>query len=118
MTIADDPMGPLWYRGLITREGEEETPKPPATLIRPPSRPGIELEVNIDLKAYGVKRIVVAHTPSLAGIISNWDGKLWRVDSGNSRAYGGVPSYLEIIGDRVAAHDAANRVVPFAIAAN
>ena len=104
MTIADDPMGPLWYRGLITRSGDEEPPKPPATLIRPPSRPGIEQEIDLDLRAYGVKRIVVAHTPSLTGIISNWDGKLWRVDSGNSRAYGGVPSYLEIIGDRVTAH--------------
>ena len=31
-------------------------------------------------------------------------GKLWRVDSAISRAYGGKPAYLEIVGDRVTAH--------------
>jgi hypothetical protein len=102
-SIINDPNGPLWYRGLVTRSGTDETST--ATPATPAVAPlTIDQEVDLVLGTYGVKRIVVGHTPSLGGIISASNGHLWRADSANSRAYGGTPSYLEIIGDRVVAH--------------
>lgn len=102
--IINDPVGPLWYRGLILRgDGDEAT--------RAPIPPGKTAALNIDdeieavLQAYGVKRIVVGHTPSLTGIIALDKGKLWRADSAISRTYGGTPAYLEIVGDKVTTHD-------------
>jgi len=102
-SIINDPHGPLWYRGLVTRSGDDETtvPAPTATTARPLT---IDQEIDFVTRAQGVKRIVVAHTPSLTGIIAADGGRLWRTDSGNSRAYGGTPSYLEIVGNRVSAH--------------
>jgi hypothetical protein len=102
--VINHPQGPLWYRGLIIRnDGDEATiaPVPPGTKI--PLT--IEQEIDFALKGFGAKRIVVAHTPSRTGIVTGAGGKLWRVDSGISRAYGGTPAYLEIVGDRVAAHN-------------
>ena len=87
-SIINDPLGPLWYRGLVAREPGE---------VRPP----VEQELAAALTAYQVKRIVVAHTPLLSGISVLQGGRLVRVDSGNSRHYGGKPSYLEIVGDRL-----------------
>lgn len=102
--IVNHPQGPLWYRGLIVRnDGDEATvaPAPPGTTI--PLT--IEQEIDLALKSFGVKRIVVAHTPSKSGIIAGAGGKLWRVDSAISRTYGGLPAYLEIVGDRVTPHN-------------
>lgn len=101
--IINHPQGPLWYRGLITRgDGDEATIAPiPHGATAPLT---IDQEIDLALKNYAVKRIVVAHTPSRSGIIAGAGGKLWRVDSAISRAYGGTPAYLEIVGDRVAPH--------------
>ncbi|MBA3667627.1 MAG: metallophosphoesterase [Sphingomonas sp.] len=98
--IINDPMGPLWYRGLVTRDDPDALPPPTGA----PPRPTIAQEVDQMITAYGVKRIVVGHTPSRAGIIADLGGKLWRIDSANSSYYGGPPSYLEITGDRVTTH--------------
>jgi hypothetical protein len=101
--IINDPVGPLWYRGLISRgDGDEATMAPvPAGATAPLT---IDQEIDLALKSFGVKRIVVGHTPSLQGIIAASNGRLWRADSGISRAYGGKLSYLEITGDKVTAH--------------
>ena len=56
------------------------------------------------LNAYGAKRIVIGHTPTLSGISVLHGGKLIRIDTGISKFYGGTPSYLEIIGDQVTPH--------------
>jgi hypothetical protein len=102
-SIINDPVGPLWYRGLITRApGDEATVAPVAANGQVPS---IEQEIAMVLEAFHVRRIVVAHTPSLTGIISVDQDALWRIDSGISRAYNGKLTYLEIIGDKVVAHD-------------
>ena len=101
--IINDPHGPLWYRGLIVRnEGDPATvaPVPPGLTVALP----IAEEIDLVLRNYGVKRIVVGHTPTRGGIIEGAGGKLWRTDSAISRAYGGTLTYLEIIGDRVTAH--------------
>lgn len=89
--IINDPMGPLWYRGLIRPEA-----------AHPNS--GQDREIDVVIRAYGVKRVVVGHTPALSGIVADHGGKLWRIDSGSSRFYGGTPSYLEIVGDKVVPH--------------
>jgi len=105
-SIINDPHGPLWYRGLITRSGDDETTKFPASNAQEPALT-IDQEIELVCRSFGVKRIVVGHTPSLSGIVPEDEGQLWRADSGNSRAYGGTPSYLEIIGDRAVAHSVA-----------
>jgi hypothetical protein len=101
--IVNHPHGPLWYRGLVVRDDGE-----PATVAPIPHgaafAPTILQEIDLVLLNYGVKRIVIGHTPTRGGIIEDAGGKLWRTDSAISRAYGGTLTYLEIIGDRVRAH--------------
>jgi hypothetical protein len=87
----NDPLGPLWYRGLVVREAGE-------------ARPPIDQELRTVLDAYSARRIVVGHTPLLSGIAVLHGGKLARIDSGMSRYYHGQYSYLEIIGDRLIPH--------------
>lgn len=101
--IINDEMGPLWYRGLVTRSPEAEAAMPAIAPTVTVPRPTIEQEIATVLGAYQVKRIVVGHTPTLDGIVQRYQGKLWRIDSAISSAYGGTPSYLEITGDRVSA---------------
>lgn len=103
-SIINHPQGPLWYRGLIGRgDGDEATLAPvPAGAAAPLT---IEQEIDLVLNNYRVKRIVVGHTPSRGGIVSAAGGKLWRADSAISRAYGGTPAYLDIVGDRVTPHE-------------
>ena len=109
-SILYDPLGPLWYRGLITRgpafeqevaaaaaaAGKSNTPRPP-----------IDQELDLVLAAFGVKRLVVGHTPNLRGIGIGPGGKLVRIDTGNSRYYKGQPSWLEIVGDQLTPHQVA-----------
>jgi hypothetical protein len=98
-SILTDPLGPLWYRGLITRD-----PKVTEIPAGGPARPPIEQELATVLTAYGAKRIVVGHTPNLKGIQILYGGKLVTIDTGNSRYFGGPPSYLEILGDKPIPH--------------
>jgi hypothetical protein len=102
-SIINDPAGPLWYRGLITRGPDDETTVAPVAASG--QQLTIDQEIALVLEAFHVRRIVVAHTPSTSGIISADQGALWRIDSGISRAYGGKLTYLEIIGDKVVAHE-------------
>jgi hypothetical protein len=50
------------------------------------------------LKILGARRMIVAHTvhPEIA---SECDGRVWMVDVGMSRAYGGRVEVLEIVDD-------------------
>ena len=101
--IINHPHGPLWYRGLVIRDdGDQATvaPIPHGAAFAPT----IMQEIDLVLMNYGVKRIVVGHTPTREGIVEGAGGKLWRTDSAISRAYGGTLSYLEIVGDQVTAH--------------
>jgi hypothetical protein len=98
-SILTDPLGPLWYRGLISRD-------PKVTEIPPggPPRPSIDQELATVLTAYGARRIVVGHTPNLKSIQILNGGRLVTIDTGNSRYYGGPPSYLEISGNTLTPH--------------
>lgn len=48
------------------------------------------------LKAFGAKRMVVAHTVQPRGVSAACDGRVWRTDAGMSRAYGGPIEVLEL----------------------
>ncbi|NVB80346.1 MAG: calcineurin [Kofleriaceae bacterium] len=50
------------------------------------------------LQKLGAARMVVGHTPQQTGITSACDGKLWRIDVGLSKHYGGPIQVLEISG--------------------
>lgn len=92
--VLDDPLGPLWYRGNVRR---------PSPDVADEGRPDQAKELDEVLTARGARRLVVAHTPNLAGIVASDDGRLIRVDTGMSRAYGGVRAYLELRGDTAVA---------------
>ena len=77
--------GPLWYRGNLERFHGER----PVEAVR------AELEGVLD--TLGAMRLVVAHTPRLAGIDAPHDGKLVRIDTGIAEHYGGRLSYFEIV---------------------
>jgi len=55
------------------------------------------------LGALSAQRMVVGHTVQKEGINSACDAKVWRIDVGLSRFYGGKPSVLEIRGAQVRA---------------
>lgn len=86
--IINDQMGPLWYRGLITGTGAG-------------GRPTAANELAVTLRAMGARRLVVAHTPSLNGVVTDFGGQLVRIDTGISRHYGGPLGWIEIAGGKV-----------------
>ncbi len=109
-SILTDPLGPVWYRGLITRGAafEQEVAAAAAAAGKPnAARPPIAQELDLVLAAFGAKRLVVGHTPNLAGIAISHGGKLVRIDTGNALHYKGQPSWLEINGDRLTPHTVA-----------
>ena len=109
-SVLSDPLGPLWYRGLVTRDPRVDGDAARALAGKP--RLSLEDELAAVLAATGTKRIVVGHTPALRGVIISHGGRLIRADSGNSRHYGGQLAYVEIVGDRVTAHNVARTAAP------
>jgi hypothetical protein len=98
-SVLTDPLGPLWYRGLVAKD-------PDAIAARglKGSPVSAEAELRAVLAAIAAKHLVVAHTPSLSGIQILYGGALARIDTGNSRYYHGQPSWLEIVGDTLTPH--------------
>lgn len=96
-SILNDPLGPLWYRGLVMRDKDAQSHRGNA-----PNNP--EAELTEVLTAYGARRLVIAHTPSLTGIGITFGGRLFRIDTGISLYYGGPLSWLEIVGAKVTPH--------------
>lgn len=79
-TIIDDPLGPVWYRGLAT---EDETDIYSQTLD------------NI-LKRYGARRIVVGHTPTGGAVWPRFDQRVVVNDTGIATYYGAHKGVLEL----------------------
>jgi hypothetical protein len=77
--LAQSEDGPLWYRGLASGKVEE-----------------VGAHVDAVLAAYGVKRIVIGHTPTRAPIEGRLGGRVVNVDTGLSRGYGGPKDCLLI----------------------
>ncbi|GMR15004.1 MAG: hypothetical protein BMS9Abin30_0620 [Gammaproteobacteria bacterium] len=79
-TIVDDPLGPIWYRGLAT---EDETDIYSQTLD------------NI-LNRYGAKRIVVGHTPTGGAVWPRFGQRVIVNDTGIAAYYGSHKGVLEL----------------------
>jgi hypothetical protein len=102
-SVLTDPLGPLWYRGLVGRDADAEAER--VTMpVTGAIRPTIDEELTAVLAAYGAERLVIGHTPQPSGIAITNGGRLARIDTGISRYYGGPLSWLEIIGDRMVPH--------------
>jgi hypothetical protein len=105
-SIINDPAGPLWYRGLVQRDNDPTS----APSANPPCKRSGAGAISMAeerqqvLRAYGAGRMVVAHTPILSGISVLEDGRLVRVDTGISAAFGGKLTYLEIADGALAPH--------------
>lgn len=97
----EDPLGPLWYRGLLGRDLDAEAARLslPASKHLSPAQ-----EVDAVLAAYRARHIVIGHTPSLKGITILFGDKLARIDTGISRHYNGTLSWLDIVGDKMTPH--------------
>lgn len=104
-SILSNPLGPLWYRGLVGADADAQAVRAGVKPPLPPLTPQQELDAV--LSAYGAQRLVIGHTPSLKGIQISADNRLARIDTGNSRFYGGPLSWLEIMGDRLIPHTVA-----------
>ena len=102
-SILEDPLGPLWYRGNVMRSPAPEEGRDGDASNVPTPRLGRLEELELALSRYEARRLVVAHTPSLRGIVSELGGRLIRVDTGISAYYGGPATYLVIEGDEVSA---------------
>ncbi len=79
-TIINAADGPLWHRGLSVMA---ETPENQALL-------------DTMLDFYGVKRIVIGHTPLAGTILPRFGGKVILADVGLSKYYGGARACLVI----------------------
>jgi hypothetical protein len=64
------------------------------------------------LRQLSARRMIVGHTVQQTGINSACDAKVWRIDVGLSRHYGGKPSVLEIRGDEVRVIEAQHAAAP------
>jgi len=104
-SILNDPLGPMWYRGLVANDPDARAARAAA---KPPAPPlTVEQELDAVLSAYGAQRLVVGHTPILKGIQITAGGRLARIDTGISRYYGGPLSWLEINGETLTPHTVA-----------
>jgi hypothetical protein len=70
--IVLDAEGPLWYRGLAQE-----------------SEAALQAHVEHVLKAFGVKRVVIGHTPQPGVVMPRFGGQVLLIDIGLSAAYGG-----------------------------
>jgi hypothetical protein len=82
--VVVDSDGPLWYRGLA-------------------HAPELELTPHVDnvLAKFGVKRVVIGHTPTAGAIIPRFGGKVLMADVGLSAAYGSRMACVVIEGETV-----------------
>ena len=104
-SVLSDPLGPMWYRGLVAADPDSRAAR---AAVKPPAPPlTADQELDAVLTAYGAQRLVIGHTPILKGIQITNNGRLARIDTGNSRYYGGVLSWLEIVGDQMTPHTVA-----------
>jgi hypothetical protein len=77
--IAEDPEGPLWYRGLAT--GDEGALSPLVDSV---------------LQSFDVHHVVIGHSVTPGTVWPRFDGKVIAIDVGLSAVYGGPPACLII----------------------
>ena len=103
-SVLFDELGPLWYRGLATRDPRADPDGSAKAGAAAKPRLPIDQELAAVLAATGARRLVIAHTPTLSGISIGYGGRLIRIDTGISRFYGGPLTWLEILGDQLVPH--------------
>jgi hypothetical protein len=113
--LINDARGPLWYRGLARKPGEASAAAEDEPVTATVT--GVEAELDNVLRAYSASRIVVGHTPQLAGIQIRYSDRLALIDTGISAYYGGKLSWLEIIDGKLIPHDMARPAAAPAAAA-
>lgn len=87
-TIVDDPLGPLWYRGLALEKESDEI---------------FSQTLDNILGRYGAKRIVVGHTPTGGVVWPRFDRRVIANDTGLATYYGAHMGVLELTADGVTA---------------
>ncbi|HEX4339904.1 MAG TPA: metallophosphoesterase [Polyangiaceae bacterium] len=81
--LSQDEQGPLWTR----RYSDDKA--------------GVDCDsLGAALAALGIRRMVVGHTPHESGITPACGDRVWRIDTGMSKFYGGPLQVLEIQGDK------------------
>jgi hypothetical protein len=93
--IVEDPLGPLWYRGLAT-DGKKER----------------GAMVDAILERHGARRMVLGHTPTRGVVWPRFDGKIILNDVGMAAYYGGYLAFLEITEDGLTGHYGQGRSLP------
>jgi hypothetical protein len=83
VTIVNDPLGPLWYRGLA-REEEEEI---------------FSQTLDNILDRYGAKRIVIGHSTTGGVVWPRFDQRVVANDTGIANYYGAHKGLLELTAD-------------------
>jgi hypothetical protein len=78
--VTNDPVGPLWYRGLAEA---------------PETDRAVAGAIDMFLQAQQARHIVVGHTPQLA-VLPRFEGKVILIDVGLSAFFGGPPAFLLI----------------------
>lgn len=74
--VSQDPDGPLWYRGLVQDDA------------------ALGPHIDAVLRRYGVRRIVVGHTPTEGLVMPHFGGRVVAIDVGLSHVFGGPPAAL------------------------
>ena len=94
--IAEDPEGPLWYRGQAT--GDE------ALLVE---------HVDSVLARFGVKHVVIGHTVTPGTIMPRFGGKVLMIDVGLAAVYGSGLAALDVDAGRAyALHRGTRLAIP------
>ena len=86
-TIVDDPLGPVWYRGLA-RDDETDV---------------FTQTVENILTRYAARRMVIGHTPTGGIVWPRFDQRVIANDTGLASYYGAHIGILEIKGDELTA---------------
>jgi len=87
-TIVDDPLGPLWYRGLALEDESDDI---------------FSQTLDNILDRYGAKRIVVGHTPTGGVVWPRFDRRVIANDTGLATYYGAHMGVLELTPDGIIA---------------
>jgi hypothetical protein len=87
-----------WLDGQSTEPADALTRDDSPVWTRELGEPGRADCAKLDtaLQALGASRMVVGHTVQKAGITSDCDGKLWRIDVGLSKLYDGPIQVLDV----------------------
>lgn len=94
-----------WMMGVLAEPVSASGENSPVWLRLYSSQPDETACATLDetLALLGASRMIVGHTPHTEGITTYCSGRVWVIDTGMARAYGGPVEVLEIRGEAVQA---------------